>query len=133
MIEGIFGACEFKHHANKGKVKKVLSVLREYKETAKAIGVNPAYSSQECSSCGYVDKENRKSTQEFKCKCCGNKINAQVNGAKNTLKRSSLGSLYLTKKQILKVLIKKHLERLKGVQECSLGRSQEKSLLQGVS
>jgi putative transposase len=37
MVEGIFGTYEFKHHANKGKVKKVLSVLREYRETAKAI------------------------------------------------------------------------------------------------
>jgi putative transposase len=37
MVEGIFGAYEFKHHANKGKVKEVLSVLREYRETTKAI------------------------------------------------------------------------------------------------
>jgi transposase, IS605 OrfB family, central region len=80
------------------------------------VEVNPAYSSQECSSCGYVDKENRKSTQEFECKCCGNKINAQVNSAKNLLERSSLREFHpnLPKKQILKVLIKRHLERLKG-------------------
>jgi len=37
--------------------------------------------SQECSSCGYIDKRNRKDTQ---------KINAQVNGARNILKRSFL-------------------------------------------
>ena len=80
------------------------------------VEVNPAYSSQECSSCGYVDRENRKSTQEFECKCCGNKINAQVNGAKNLLERSSLREFHpsLPKKQVLKVLIKRHLERLKG-------------------
>jgi putative transposase len=30
--------------------------------------VNPAYSSQECGSCGYVDKRNRKNTQEFECR-----------------------------------------------------------------
>ena len=80
------------------------------------VEVNPAYSSQECSSCGYVDKENRKSTQEFECKCCGNKINAQVNSAKNILERSSLKEFHphLPKKQVLKVLIKKHLERHKG-------------------
>jgi putative transposase len=76
------------------------------------IEVNPAYTSQECSSCGYVDKKNRKDTQEFKCKACGNKINAQVNGAKNILKRSSLGNL--TKKQVLEILIKRYLERHKG-------------------
>ncbi len=80
------------------------------------IEVNPAYSSQECSSCGYVDKRNRKSTQEFECKLCGNKINAQVNSAKNILERSSLKDFHpnLPKKQVLKVLIKRHLERLKG-------------------
>jgi transposase, IS605 OrfB family, central region len=76
------------------------------------IEINPAYTSQECSSCGYVDKRNRKDTQDFKCKACGNKINAQVNSAKNILRRSSLGNL--TKKQVLKMLIEKYLERLKG-------------------
>jgi putative transposase len=78
------------------------------------IEINPAYTSQECSCCGYVDKNNRKDTQEFECKACGNKTNAQVNGAKNILKRSSLGSLYLTKKQVLKMLIERYLERHKG-------------------
>jgi putative transposase len=74
--------------------------------------INPAYTSQECSSCGYIDKKNRKNTQEFECKACGNKINAQVNGAKNISKRSSLGKL--TKKQVLKMLIERYLERHKG-------------------
>jgi putative transposase len=74
--------------------------------------VNPAYTSQECSSCGYVDRRNRKDTQEFECKVCGNKINAQINGAKNISKRSSLGNL--TKKQVLKILVERYLERYKG-------------------
>jgi hypothetical protein len=39
-------------------------------------------------------------------------MNAQINGAKNILKRSSLGNL--TKKQVLKILIERYLERLKG-------------------
>jgi putative transposase len=68
------------------------------------VEVYPAYSSQECSCCGYVDKKNRKSTQEFECKFCGKKINAQVNSAKNLLERSSLREFnpYLPKKQVLK-------------------------------
>ena len=78
------------------------------------VEINPAYTSQECNSCGYVDKNNRKDTQEFECKACKNKTNAQINGAKNILKISSLGSLYLTKKQVLKMLIERYLERLKG-------------------
>ncbi|MFP3206757.1 MAG: zinc ribbon domain-containing protein [Hydrogenobaculum sp.] len=59
-------------------------------------------------------ERNRKNTQEFECRACKNKINAQINGAKNILKRSSLGSLYMTKKQVLKILIERCLERLKG-------------------
>jgi len=78
------------------------------------IEINPAYTSQECSSCGYVDERNRKNTQEFECRACKNKINAQINGARNILKRSSLGNLYLTKKQVLKILVERYLERLKG-------------------
>lgn len=31
----IFGAYEFRHFANKGKVKRILEVLREYRKTAK--------------------------------------------------------------------------------------------------
>lgn len=85
--------------------------------------VNPAYTSQECSSCGYVDRKNRKNTQKFECKACGRKINAQVNSAKNLLKRSSLKEipLHLPKKKVLKVLVKRHLERLKGCQSAPLG------------
>jgi len=78
------------------------------------VEINPAYTSQECSSCGYVDKQNRKNTQEFECRACRNKTNAQINGSRNILKRSSLGSLYLTKKQVLKILIERYLERHKG-------------------
>jgi transposase, IS605 OrfB family, central region len=82
------------------------------------IEINPAYTSQECSCCGYIDKNNRKDTQEFECKACGNKTNAQINGAKNILKRSSLGNL--TKKQVLKILIERYLERLKGCKSAPL-------------
>jgi putative transposase len=77
------------------------------------VEINPAYTSQECNSCGYVDRDNRKDTQGFECKACGNKTNAQINGAKNILKRSSLEG-NLTKKQVLKMLIERYLERLKG-------------------
>jgi len=81
------------------------------------IFINPAYTSQECSNCGYIDKENRKDTQTFECKACGNKINAQVNGARNISKRSSLRDLitpYTSKKKVLQILVKQYLERQKG-------------------
>lgn len=49
------------------------------------IAVNPAYTSQTCSHCGCVSKENRKSQSEFKCLECGHHENADVNAAKNIL------------------------------------------------
>jgi transposase, IS605 OrfB family, central region len=92
-------------------IKEKLQKLQEL-YGIEVVEINPAYTSQECSCCGYIDKKNRKDTQEFECKVCGNKMNAQINGAKNILKRSSLGNL--TKKQVLKILIERYLERLKG-------------------
>ncbi|MGC8678016.1 MAG: RNA-guided endonuclease TnpB family protein [Hydrogenobaculum sp.] len=100
--------------------EKLKSLQEIYK--IEIIKVNPAYSSQECSSCGYVDKENRKNTQEFECKACGHKMNAQVNGARNILKRRSLGGikLHTPKKQVLKILVREYLERIKGCNSAPL-------------
>jgi len=86
------------------------------------IETNPAYSSQECSGCGYVDKKNRKSTQEFECQACGKRVNAQVNSAQNLLRRRSVEGITIRtpKKQVLEVLIERHLERLKGCHSAPL-------------
>lgn len=87
------------------------------------IDINPAYTSQECNSCGYIDSKNRKNTQSFECRFCGKKINAQVNGAKNILKRASLLrkiNPVATKKQILSTLVKEHIERIKGCSSAAL-------------
>ena len=73
--------------------------------------VNPAYTSQVCSNCGYVDSKNREDTQTFKCKACGLKINAQVNAARNIRHRSSVPeiTIYTSKKVVLKILIERFL------------------------
>ena len=58
----------------------------EYKadrEGIKVRYVNPAYTSQTCSRCGNVDKENRKEQEKFKCTKCGHKLNADHNAAIN--------------------------------------------------
>lgn len=47
--------------------------------------VNPKYTSQKCSKCGYTDKENRPNQEEFGCLDCGAKLNADLNAAKNIL------------------------------------------------
>ena len=50
--------------------------------------VNPAYTSQMCSACGYVDKNNRKGQSGFLCVLCGHKENADLNAAKNIASRA---------------------------------------------
>lgn len=57
----------------------------EYKTNV--IKVNPAYSSQECSSCGHTNKENRKTQSLFECVSCGFTMNADEQACINLLKR----------------------------------------------
>ena len=49
--------------------------------------VNPAYTSQKCSECGYTDKLNRENQATFLCKQCGHTMNADLNAAINILGR----------------------------------------------
>lgn len=49
----------------------------------KIILVDPHYTSQTCSHCGYTDKHNRKSQKHFLCKSCGLSTNADINAASN--------------------------------------------------
>jgi transposase len=49
--------------------------------------VQPAYSSQECSRCGFVHENNRRSQAAFECLNCGYVENADVNAARNIAKR----------------------------------------------
>lgn len=43
------------------------------------------YTSQKCSSCGHIDKENRVTQSRFECVECGYKKNADINAALNIL------------------------------------------------
>jgi putative transposase len=47
------------------------------------IKVEPKYTSQRCSKCGYIDKENRQEQATFKCIKCGFETNADYNAARN--------------------------------------------------
>lgn len=47
------------------------------------VQVDPRFTSQACSKCGYVAKENRKSQKCFKCLSCGYTHNADINAASN--------------------------------------------------
>jgi len=47
------------------------------------IKIDPKYTSQKCSKCGYISKENRQSQSKFVCLKCGFSINADVNASIN--------------------------------------------------
>ncbi len=107
------------------RMNRLLSRFGKAAETAKlkSLGemygiviteTNPAYSSQECSACGYVDKKNRKSQSVFECRCCNTGIHADVNGARNHLARSSGKAInvYKSKKAVLRVLTERFLSCL---------------------
>jgi putative transposase len=51
------------------------------------VEVNPAYTSQTCSACGWVDKRNRRSQSEFECGRCGFVGHADHNAAINIAAR----------------------------------------------
>jgi putative transposase len=55
----------------------------EQKAPGRVQKINPAYTSQRCSTCGHVADENRKSQAVFTCAACGHACNADVNAAKN--------------------------------------------------
>lgn len=81
--------------------------------------INPAYTSQECSSCGYIEKKNRKSQSEFLCMCCGLKINADVNAPRVMIIRSSCESanIFLNKYTVLRIRISKFLSERCRIQD----------------
>ncbi len=62
----------------------------------KVIYVNPRYTSQTCSRCGYKDKNNRKG-HIFKCKQCKFQLNADLNASRNiaTFSRSVSSRLFV--------------------------------------
>jgi len=49
--------------------------------------VNPAYTSQRCSKCGYTHKSNRRSKHRFVCQKCEYELNADYNASKNIARK----------------------------------------------
>lgn len=70
------------------------------------VKVAAPYSSQECSGCGYVSSQNRRSQSVFCCKFCGLRLNADVNAARIVKGRRSVPSLSggVSKETVLEVL-----------------------------
>ncbi|GII76430.1 transposase [Sphaerisporangium rufum] len=55
------------------------------------IYVDPAFTSQQCSSCGHVDRKNRLDQASFSCTSCGFAEHADVNAARNIAARGAMG------------------------------------------
>ncbi|WP_033221157.1 RNA-guided endonuclease InsQ/TnpB family protein [Streptomyces virginiae] len=67
-----------------------LAAFTEYK--AKRAGVplvyvDPAYTSQQCSECGHIDRRNRRSQATFACRACGFLANADDNASHNIARK----------------------------------------------
>ncbi|WP_029523614.1 RNA-guided endonuclease TnpB family protein [Persephonella sp. KM09-Lau-8] len=96
---------------NRFGIKIIKQKLKDLEERfgIKITYVNPAYTSQTCSSCGYVDKRNRKTQEKFECLMCGRKINADVNASRNIGVRSSNPMIYKKRRTVLRMLIRAYL------------------------
>jgi len=74
------------------KLLKLSSIKDEFEHIARKYGiavslVHSYYTSQQCLMCGCIDKNNRKTQEEFECIECGYKSNADLNASRNILKR----------------------------------------------
>ena len=85
-------------------VRRLMSILHivDIKNMAERIGkkygitislTNAEYTSQQCSCCGYIHKNNRKTQEEFKCIHCGYEENADLNASINIKNRISVDVL----------------------------------------
>lgn len=75
-----------------GKFKEYLNYKLHYNHQTALIQVKPQYTSQQCSKCKYIHKDNRKSQALFTCIECSFTLNADINAAYN-IKEAGLALL----------------------------------------
>lgn len=77
------------------------------------VEVNPAYTSQTCSCCGYVDQRNRTTQARSRCRWCGKTLHADLNASTNILARRAwpYGGCKRSKASILAGLVRAFGER----------------------
>lgn len=92
----------------RGALKEKIQRLQE-EQGILTTQVNPAYTSQMCNRCGFVDRKNRPNQKEFKCLCCGHTINADVNAAQNIKCRRS--TLRFKKNELKNFLLEEHSKK----------------------
>ncbi|GFP24885.1 putative transposase [Candidatus Hakubella thermalkaliphila] len=84
--------------------------------------VQPAYSSQQCSHCGFTFSLNRRSQAEFRCLWCGYEANADVNAAANLAERFGDEELNLLPfREVETVLAMRFMRRLPDARSASAG------------
>lgn len=97
-LNGGFGVIQMEDLSGISKSEKFdrtwtfYSLQQKIEQLAKENGIkvrkiNPKYTSQMCSQCGWISSDNRKSQSEFKCVCCGYRKNADHNAAMNISKK----------------------------------------------
>lgn len=81
-----------------------------------------AYSSQECFLCGYINRDNRLSQQEFKCLSCGHEDNADYNSSKvlkhRFLQQLRAGTFVLPTKTVKRIALRKQKAARTAVSVC---------------
>ncbi len=109
--------------------KEIKNKLKELSEEygIEIVEINPAYTSQTCSVCGYVDKGNRKNQSEFECRLCGTKLNADVNAGRNLLIRYQESMRLHSIKQALRWQVNRFMSLLSERYKCL--RSKARGLL----
>ena len=80
------------------RLLRLSNIKNWLKEQAEKLGIRvhltPShYTSQQCPVCGYIDRENRKTQEEFKCANCGHEDNADHNAAVNIKNRYAVNVL----------------------------------------
>ncbi|WP_369637742.1 zinc ribbon domain-containing protein [Nocardia sp. JMUB6875] len=73
--------------AGRAAVTAKLEALRE-DLGIELVDVPAAYSSQECGSCGYTARNNRRTQALFRCRFCGRSVHADIGGARTLRRRS---------------------------------------------
>ena len=76
-------------HMGTGVFQQALAMKAE-EQGFRLVEVNPAYTSQECSSCGFISRSNRKGNR-FLCVCCGKQAHADAQAARNLVERFHTG------------------------------------------
>lgn len=83
-IKNLHHKCKASKKISKWSYRELFAAIesRAEREGVPVVRISPAFTSQRCSDCGWVQKRNRKGEQ-FKCVKCGFAHNADLNASRN--------------------------------------------------